>query len=367
MAGEEGQRRRLLLGEERAGVAALGQVHHGSGWESSRERLHARIERVIVARCDPHRNVGQRRSMRYRVVGREGGGRSVRARVGPLRLRVAGPDRGADRGRRGDEVRILLGEQQGAVAAHRDAHHPDPPGRASQAEAPAQRDQLTDHHRHRVVTRMRVPVAVAAVDGDQRHRSERPAVHLERHGLRGGHADQGVGVVTAVAVEHDHQRQFGPGAVSRRVGDRVPDRPAPGRRVEHARGPGPGRRERKRRARHRARPVQRVEHGLAWQDAARDQLEAGGPGNRQGRRGTQPQRQYPAPGPPGPASPGAFVPAGHALAVPGLTWVIAPGPPPAGRSARPAAPPRTRSSSRRPRPRQSPRGGTDCPVAALRR
>jgi hypothetical protein len=58
MAGEEGQRRRLLLGEERAGVAALGQVHHGSGREHSRERLHARIERVVIARCDPHRDVG---------------------------------------------------------------------------------------------------------------------------------------------------------------------------------------------------------------------------------------------------------------------------------------------------------------------
>jgi hypothetical protein len=45
MAGEEGQRRRLLLGEERVGVAARGEVHHGSGRERPRERLHARIER----------------------------------------------------------------------------------------------------------------------------------------------------------------------------------------------------------------------------------------------------------------------------------------------------------------------------------
>ena len=241
MARQEGQRRRLLRGEERAGVAALGQVHHGPRRESSREGLHARVERVVVASRDPYRDVGQRRSVRDRVVGREGAGRSIGARVGPLRLRVAGPDRRADRGHRGDEVRILLGEQEGAVAAHRDAHQPDPPGRASQAEAPAEGDQLTDHHRHRVVAGMRVPVAVAAIDGDQRHRSERPAVHLERHGLRGRHADQGVGVVTAVPVEHDHQRQFVPGAVPGRVGDRVPDRPAPGGRVERTRGPGPGR------------------------------------------------------------------------------------------------------------------------------
>jgi hypothetical protein len=29
MAGQEGQRRRLLRGEERAGVAARGEIHHG--------------------------------------------------------------------------------------------------------------------------------------------------------------------------------------------------------------------------------------------------------------------------------------------------------------------------------------------------
>jgi len=270
-------------------MAAPGQFHHGSGWESSGERLHARIERVVIAGRDPDRDASQRRGVRDRVVGREGGRRSVRARVGGLRLGVAGPDGRADRGRRGDEVRILLGEQQGAVAAHRDAHHRDPPGRASQAEAPAARDQLTDHHRHRVVARMRVPVPVAAVHGDHRHRSERPAVHLERHGLRGGHADQGVGVATAVAVEHDDQRQLALRAVAGRVSDRVADRPAPGRRVERARGRGPGRREHERRARHRARPVQRVEQCLTWQDAVGEQLEAGGPRSRQGR-GSQRQR-----------------------------------------------------------------------------
>jgi hypothetical protein len=248
------------------------------------------MERVVIAGRDPDRDVGQRRGVRNHVVGREGGRRSVRARVGGLRLGVAGPDGRADRGRRGDEVRILLGEQQGAVAAHRDAHHRDPPGRASQAEAPAARDQLIDHHRHRVVARMRVPVPVAAVHGDHRHRSQRPAVHLERHGLRGRHADQGVGVVIAVTVEHDHQRQFVPRAVPGRISDRVADRPAPGRRVERARGRGPGRREHERRARHRARPVQRVEHCLTRQDAVGDQLEAGGPRSRQGRRGSQRQR-----------------------------------------------------------------------------
>jgi len=271
-------------------MAALGQFHHGSGRERSGERLHARIERVIVARCDPHRSVGQRRSMRNRVVGREGGSRRVRACVGPLGLGVAGPDGRADRGRRGDEVRILLGEEQGAVAAHRDAHYPDPPGRASQAEAAAARDQLIDHHRHRVVARMRVPVAVAAVHGDHRHRSQRLAVHLERHGLRGRNADQGVGVVAAVTVEHDHQRQFVPGTVPGRVGDRVADRPAAGRRVEHSRGRGPGRGELQSQAGDRTRPVQRVEHRLARQDAVGDQLEAGGPRSRQGRRGSQRQR-----------------------------------------------------------------------------
>jgi hypothetical protein len=222
-------------------VTALGEIHYGSGRERSRKRLHARIERVVIASRHPDRHAGQRRSMRDRVVGGKGGRRSVCASVGPLRLRVAGPDGRADRGHRGDQVRILLGEQQGAVATHRNAHHRDPPGRASQAKAPAERDQLADHHRHRVIARMRVPVAVATVDGDQRHRNERLAVHLKRHGLRGRQADQRVGVITAVAVEHDHQRQFVPGAMPGRVGDRVPDRPVPGRGVERARGRRSGR------------------------------------------------------------------------------------------------------------------------------
>ena len=68
MAGEEGQRRRLLLAEERAGVAALGQVHHGSGWESPPERPDARIERVVIAGRDQDRDASQRRGVRDRVV-----------------------------------------------------------------------------------------------------------------------------------------------------------------------------------------------------------------------------------------------------------------------------------------------------------
>ena len=59
------------------------------------------------------------------VVSGKVGRRGVGAGVG-RRLVVAGPDRRADRGYRSNEMRVLLGQQEGPVAAHRDAHCADP-------------------------------------------------------------------------------------------------------------------------------------------------------------------------------------------------------------------------------------------------
>ena len=140
VAGQECQRRRFLRGEELAVVAAVregygGRLAAGPLGQRAGEGPDAGVERVAEAGRDADRDAGERGGVGHRVVGREVGRRRVRPGVGRPRLGVAGPDGGADRGGRADQVRALLRQQQGAVAAHRDAHHADPlrgrPGRGA--------------------------------------------------------------------------------------------------------------------------------------------------------------------------------------------------------------------------------------------
>jgi hypothetical protein len=49
VAGEEGQRWGFLLEEEWPGVAALGEIHDGTGRQGLGERLDAGEERVVMA------------------------------------------------------------------------------------------------------------------------------------------------------------------------------------------------------------------------------------------------------------------------------------------------------------------------------
>lgn len=69
VSGQEGQRRRLLGGEERVIVAARTELHHGSGRERPGQRLHPGAKRVGVAGRDPHRAVAERGGVRDRVGG----------------------------------------------------------------------------------------------------------------------------------------------------------------------------------------------------------------------------------------------------------------------------------------------------------
>ena len=265
-------------------MAAVGEAHArrlaaGALGQRAGEGLDAGVERVAEAGRDADRDAGERGRVGHRVVGREVGRRRVRPGVGRPRLGVAGPDGRADRGGRADQVRELLRQQQGAVAAHRDAHDADAARSAAafdtEAAAPAQRDHLVGEHRLRVVARVRIPVAGAAVDRHQRHRGQRRATDPERQRPGGRQAEQRVGVGVAVAVEHDHQRQFRARPVPGRVADRVADGAVPGPRVERA-GQLRARRSvgcQVRRG-HRARPVDRVERALAGQVPAADELGA---------------------------------------------------------------------------------------------
>jgi hypothetical protein len=288
VAAEERERGRLLRRPERVVVAAAGEAQHrrlaaGAPRQRPREGLHAGVERVAEAGRDADRDAGERGRVGHRVVGGEVGRRRVRAGVGRPRLGVAGPDGRADRGGRADQVRALLGQQQRAVAAHRDAHHADPMGGPEAATA-AHRHQLVGQHRLRVVARVRVPVTAAAVHRHQGHRRQRGAADPERDRAGGRQAGQRAGVVAAGAVQHDHQRQLRTGPVPGRVADRVADGPVPGLRVERARdlraGRGVGRQAG---GGHRAGPVERVELALAGQVAAADELGPAEAGHRDHR------------------------------------------------------------------------------------
>jgi hypothetical protein len=59
VAGQEGQRRRFLGGEERGTVAAMRDVHHGTRQRSG-ERVRSGAERVAEPACLPNRGRGQR-------------------------------------------------------------------------------------------------------------------------------------------------------------------------------------------------------------------------------------------------------------------------------------------------------------------
>src|SRR4029077_4984447 len=75
MAGQEGQRRGFLRGEERAVVTAGREDGHGPGGEGARERLDARVEGIVVARRDPDRAAAQGGGVRDHVAGGERRGR----------------------------------------------------------------------------------------------------------------------------------------------------------------------------------------------------------------------------------------------------------------------------------------------------
>ncbi len=240
---------------------------------------------------------GQRPRVGDRVVRREVGRRCVRARVGPVRLRVLRPYGRADGGDGCEQAGVLLGQQQRAVPTHRDAHGADALRCPPEVQRLAHRDQLPDHHLHRVVMGMRVPVAAAAVDGHHGHRRQRDAVDLERDGLRRRHGGQRVRVVGAEAVEHDDERQGVARMVTRRPGDGVADRTVAGPREE---GPGPRGAwfaEAQRRCGDRARPVELVELLFPRKDAVLDQLEPGGARDSEPGEPAEDPRQDAAPAP----------------------------------------------------------------------
>ena len=106
--------------------------------------LYAWAEGVRVSGGHPDRDARQRVGMGDGVVSGEVPRRGVCARIGTICLAVAGPDRRADGSDGGNEVGVLLGEQDGAVAAH----GADPVRRTAEAETLATGDELVDHHCH---------------------------------------------------------------------------------------------------------------------------------------------------------------------------------------------------------------------------
>ena len=73
MGPEELEGGRLLRGEERPGVTSRREVDGGVGGQRGGEGDHAGVERIIGRRGHADRRVGQSRSVRHRVVGREVG------------------------------------------------------------------------------------------------------------------------------------------------------------------------------------------------------------------------------------------------------------------------------------------------------
>ena len=80
--------------------------------------------------------------------------------------------RGADRCARADGVDESLSEQDGAVATHRDTDRADLVRGRTEAESLAHRNDLVDHHSHRVIAGVWVPVEVAAVSRNERDRRQ---------------------------------------------------------------------------------------------------------------------------------------------------------------------------------------------------
>ena len=278
-------------------MATLREVHDGRFRQCPRQCDHAGVEGIIETRGDADGRVGQRPRMGDRVVRREVGRRCVRARVGRVGLRVLRPHGRADGGDGCEQAGVLLGQQQRAVPAHRDAHGAYALRGPPEVQRLTHRDQLPDHHLHRVVMGMRVPVAAAPVDGHHGHRRQRDAVDLERDGLRRRHRGQRVRVVSAEAVEHDDERQGVARMVTRRPGGGVADRPVAGPRQE---GPGPRRAwwaEAQGRCGDRACPVELVELLFPRKDAVLDELEAGGARASEPREPAEDPRQDTAPAP----------------------------------------------------------------------
>ena len=170
--------------------------------------------------------------MRDDVGGGERRRRGISSGVDAARLRVARPHGGTDRGDGTEEMRELLREEDRAVTAHRRRRGRRPCAAPGRARAAAERDQLVHDHSHRVVAGMRVPIAAAPVDRDDRHRPKRRAVDLKRQGLRRRKSAHSARVISALPMEHDNERQAVARLVARRVRDRVPDIPIARVRVE---------------------------------------------------------------------------------------------------------------------------------------
>ena len=74
--------------------------------------------------------------------------------------------------------------------------------------------QFVHHHRHRVVTGMRIPVPVATVHRDERHGRWSARVRSNGDRLCRCHIDEGGAVIVAVTVQHDDERQLVVGDVA---------------------------------------------------------------------------------------------------------------------------------------------------------
>ena len=102
---------------------------------------------------------------------------------------------------------MLLGQQDGTVAAHRDSHGADPA--ASQPSSLTQRNQFVDHHGRRIVAWMRIPVPAPTVGRHHRHRRQRLAVHLQRQRVLQGHPAQDVTMIGTERMQRDDEQQPG--------------------------------------------------------------------------------------------------------------------------------------------------------------
>ena len=272
-----------------------GDLDDRGGRERIGERDDARMEGVIAPGRDPNGRVLQGRGVGDHVILCEVVSRRVCARVRGSCLVVCGPHRGTDRGDGRDQARMLLGEQDRAVASHRDADRPDPVWRSAEPELPAARNQLPHDHRHRVITWMGVPVQTTAVDGSKRERRQCRLVTCpggERP--RQAEAAQPAGVIAAEPVQDDAQGKLAARYVTRGIGDRVPDLSATGCGEEAPRVRRSRFRERLVRAGDRAHACQLVEHLAAGQHAASDEFQ---PGERRAETSAQPVGEHTAAGP----------------------------------------------------------------------
>ncbi len=164
-------------------------------------------------------------------------------------------------------------------------------GRASEVELPAHGDELGDDHGHRVVARVRVPVAATTVRRHHGHGRQGTTADLERDGLGRRHGGERIGVVGPESVQHHDQRQWAAGTVAGRPRDGVADLALPSRREE---GSAPRRaevRESQRRCRDRAGAVELVQLLTSGKHSVRHQFDARHAGCDQGRGTAEAERK----------------------------------------------------------------------------